>query len=151
MYCTQCGEKLVDTAKFCGSCGYNLSSSKSKSQEADERGSSTFDKHLATEDNFVSAELQNEDSPLIDTEIIQTQDKVDKLLKWGIIFSILWLAGFGSLLAFIFGLKAKGLISKSNGEVSGMGRAQWCLVVGVLGMLFWFPIIFFGAISNVLK
>ncbi len=32
------------------------------------------------------------------------QVQVDKILKWGFMFSILWLAGLGSLIAFASGL-----------------------------------------------
>ena len=30
---------------------------------------------------------------------VQTQREVDSILKWGIVFSLLWLAGVGSLMA----------------------------------------------------
>ena len=35
------------------------------------------------------------------------QDQIDKMLKWGIIFSVIWLAGLGSLASFIVGVKAR--------------------------------------------
>lgn len=73
---------------------------------------------------------------------LTTQDKVDSMLKWGIIFSIIWLAGIGSLISFIIGYKAGNAIKGSNHELVGSGRAWWCLIVGRLGILFWFPIIF---------
>ena len=75
------------------------------------------------------------------------QDQIDRILKWGIIFSVLWLAGLGSLFAIISGLKARKAINASNGTLVGTGRAWWCLVVGGLGLAFWLPIILIG-VSN---
>jgi len=77
-----------------------------------------------------------------------TQDQLDRSLKWGVIFSILWLAGAGSLLAVIFGYKAKKAIEASNGSLVGSGRAWWCLVVGGLGIIFWVPIVFVAVINQ---
>jgi len=70
------------------------------------------------------------------------QGKIDSMLKWGIVFSIIWLAGIGSLISFIIGYKARKAIKGSNHELVGSGRAAWCLIVGGLGILFWLPIIF---------
>jgi hypothetical protein len=78
---------------------------------------------------------------------IMEQNQVDQSLKWGIIFSILWLAGIGSFIALIKGLKARKAIAQSEGALSGTGRAWWCIVVGGLGFAFWLPVIVAG-ISN---
>lgn len=76
-----------------------------------------------------------------------TQEKVDSMLKWGIVFSILWCAGVGSLIAFIYGIKSRKIINQSNGELVGEGRVWWCLIVGGLGILFWVPIIIMGVFN----
>lgn len=76
------------------------------------------------------------------------QRKVDSMLKWGIVFSILWLAGIGSLCSFILAIKARNLIIQTNGEVRGMGKVWWCLIAGGIGMLIWFPILIMGIINN---
>lgn len=70
------------------------------------------------------------------------QDQIDRILKWGIVFSILWLAGIGSLFSIIVGLKTRKVINESNGALVGTGRAWWCLVAGGLGLAFWLPIVF---------
>lgn len=75
------------------------------------------------------------------------QDQIDRILKWGILFSILWLAGLGSLFAITSGLKARKAINASNGILLGTGRVWWCFVVGGLGLAFWLPIILIG-VSN---
>ena len=72
------------------------------------------------------------------------QIQIDKILKWGIVFSIIWLAGLGSLFAILLGLKARKAINASNGTLIGIGRVRWCLIVGVLGLAFWLPIILIG-------
>jgi len=72
------------------------------------------------------------------------QDQIDKTLKWGIVFSIVWLMGLGSLSAIVLGLKARKAINTSGGTLIGTGRVWWCLVVGGLGLAFWLPIILIG-------
>lgn len=73
-----------------------------------------------------------------------TQDQVDRSLKWGIVFSICWLVGLGSLYAFIQGLRTRKAIVRSEGQLVGTGRAWWCIIVGGLGFLWWFPIVAAG-------
>ena len=65
------------------------------------------------------------------------QSEVDAMLRRGVIFSIVWLMGFGSLIAIIQAFKARKIIQQSNGEIRGSGKVVWCLVVGGLGLLFW--------------
>ena len=67
----------------------------------------------------------------------QVQSQVDAMLRRGIIFSIVWLMGVGSLIAVIQALRARQIIQQSNGEIRGSGKVVWCLVVGGLGLLFW--------------
>jgi hypothetical protein len=76
-----------------------------------------------------------------------TQRQVDRMLKWGIVFSLLWLAGIGSIVALLLGWKAITAIKASNGTLVGAGRGWWCLIVGGLGLLFWLPLVIVG-ISN---
>jgi hypothetical protein len=81
----------------------------------------------------------------------RVQQKVDSLLKTGIVLSILWLAGIGSLIALVSGLRAKRLIAQSEGAAIGMGRVWWCVVVGGLGVAIWLPIILVSVINNLNK
>lgn len=76
------------------------------------------------------------------------QSQLDSILKWGIIFSIFWLAGVGSLVAVILGLKAKKAIAASNGLLVGSGRVRWCLIVGGLGLALWVPIVVVGVVNQ---
>jgi hypothetical protein len=73
-----------------------------------------------------------------------TQDQVNRGLKFGVIFSILWLAGLGSLYALIQGLKFRKAISQSDGNLVGIGKAWWCIIVGGLGFSFWLVVIAVG-------
>jgi hypothetical protein len=65
------------------------------------------------------------------------QSEVDAMLRRGVIFSIVWLMGFGSLIAVVQAFKARKIIQQSNGKIRGSGKVVWCLVVGGLGLLFW--------------
>jgi hypothetical protein len=65
------------------------------------------------------------------------QEKVNAMLRRGILFSIFWLMGVGSLIAIIQGIKAQMIIRQSNGQISGTGKVWWCFVVGGTGLLFW--------------
>jgi len=85
---------------------------------------------------------------MVEAERNHTQKEVNSILRRGIIFSILWLAGIGSIIAVMSGLKARRLILNSNDTVVGMGRVWWCLVVGSLGIAFWLPIVAVGLINN---
>ncbi len=75
------------------------------------------------------------------------ESRVNDLLRWGVVFSIVWLMGVGSLIAVICGVRAKHLIQQS-GLTVGKGRVQWCVVVGVLGLLVWVPMVVIGVINN---
>lgn len=65
------------------------------------------------------------------------QRKVDDLLKRGIIFSIFWLMGIGSLIAVVNAFRARRMIKQSNGEIRGMDKVWWCLIIGGAGLLLW--------------
>ena len=65
------------------------------------------------------------------------QHQVDAMLRRGIIFSIFWLMGVGSLIAIIQAMKARDIIRQSNGEIRGSGKVIWCFIVGGAGLLFW--------------
>ena len=67
--------------------------------------------------------------------ILTLQVSVSKILSIGFVFSLVWVAGLGSLTAFILGLYARRLIKRSNGKVSGIWMAWWCIVVGAIGMV----------------
>ena len=63
------------------------------------------------------------------------QIKVSKILSRGFVFSIVRLAGVGSLIAVVSGLQARKIIKQSGGKIAGIKLAWWCIVVGALGMI----------------
>jgi len=65
------------------------------------------------------------------------QHQVDAMLRRGIIFSIFWLMGVGSLIAIIQAMKARRIIRQSDGEIRGSGKVVWCFIVGGAGLVFW--------------
>ena len=57
------------------------------------------------------------------------------MLGCGFAFSLVASGGVGSLAALVIGLRARGLIKKSGGELAGLWMAWWCIIVGGLGAL----------------
>ena len=49
------------------------------------------------------------------------QRKVRLLLRIGIFFSIFWIAGIGSIISIVLGLKARNIIKRANMNINGMG------------------------------
>ena len=71
---------------------------------------------------------------------LELQIKVSKILSLGFVFSITGLGGLGSLIAFIYGLRARKIIIRSKCEISGLKMAWWCVIAGALGMIV-FPLL----------
>jgi hypothetical protein len=65
-----------------------------------------------------------------DIDRVEAQRQIDAVLRRRTIFSIVWLAGIGSVIAIFCGLRAKRLIAQFGAEASGTGRVWWCLIVG---------------------
>ncbi|HEX8719485.1 MAG TPA: hypothetical protein VF736_02485 [Pyrinomonadaceae bacterium] len=63
------------------------------------------------------------------------QVRVSKMLGYGFAFSVVWAGVVGSLLSLIIGLRARGLIRKSGGAVSGIWLAWWCIGAGAFGLV----------------
>jgi hypothetical protein len=63
------------------------------------------------------------------------QRKVRSLLGIGIFFSAFWIAGLGSIISILLGLKARNIIKQANMNINGMGGVYWCLTVGWLGLI----------------
>ena len=63
------------------------------------------------------------------------QTKVRLLLRIGIFFSIFWIAGIGSIISIVLGLKARNIIKRANMNINGMGGVYWCLIIGGLGLI----------------
>ena len=61
------------------------------------------------------------------------QQKLNAALRWGIAFSVVWLAGIGSLIAMYLGLRGRRIITANPG-LRGKGRAWWCIIVGGTGV-----------------
>ena len=76
----------------------------------------------------------------------EAQRRVDELLRWGVVFSIFWLMGVGSLIAIVCGIRAKRIVETAGARVPG--RVQWCLIVGGHGLAIWVPVIVIGIANN---
>jgi hypothetical protein len=67
------------------------------------------------------------------TPDLAEQVRVSKMLGTGFVLSLVGVAGLGSFIAFILGLRALRMINRSNGKLSGRFMAWWCIVLGGLG------------------
>ena len=81
-------------------------------------------------------------------DIEQLQEKVNKMLVRGVIFSIFWMLGIGSFIAILEATKARKLIVHSNNLIEGMGKVWWCFIVGGLGLAFWIFVLISGLVNN---
>lgn len=61
------------------------------------------------------------------------QVRVSKMLGYGLAFSLVVLGGVGSLIALVIGLRARGVIKRTGGELSGLRLAWWCIIAGGVG------------------
>lgn len=57
------------------------------------------------------------------------------MLSDGFTFSIVGLIGIGSLIALIIGLRAMIIIRRSNGQLTGVNMAWWCIIAGAAGVI----------------
>ena len=55
------------------------------------------------------------------TDLRLKQYRLDSMLQFGIICSIVWMMGIGSLYAFLCGLRARSIIKASGGQLVGRG------------------------------
>jgi hypothetical protein len=67
------------------------------------------------------------------------REEIDSLLRRGVVFSVVWAAGVGSLIALRNGLKAKRMIREAGFTDIGTGRVWWCILVGAFGTAVWLP------------
>src|SRR5687767_12497968 len=67
------------------------------------------------------------------------QMRVSRMLGFGFALSLSWVGGFGSLAAFVIGLRARKLIGQGGGHISGAKMAWWCIIAGAVGSLIGLP------------
>ncbi len=79
------------------------------------------------------------------------QRQVSGWLTSGIIYSVVWLAGIGSLIAVVKGIRARKAILSSNGALVGSIRAWWCILVGGAGVLIWAAIAAVGIVGALFR
>jgi predicted nucleic acid-binding Zn ribbon protein len=81
------------------------------------------------------------DGGLSEEELDDRQQEVCSLLRRGVVFSIVWLMGFGSLYAAYCGFRAYRIIRSTEHKIYGIKRVVWCFVVGGIGLCFWLPVV----------
>lgn len=77
------------------------------------------------------------------------EGRINRLAIWGVVFSLIWMGGIGSLIAIRNGMKIRRL-ARSNTDLKTHAAfaSAWCIVVGVLGILIWIPIILYPGQFN---
>ena len=81
---------------------------------------------------------------------LEQQVRVSRMLAYGFIFSLGWLAGVGSLIALIQGLRAMRIIRHSHGQLTGTNLAWWCIITGALGVII-LPLLLYLDLSKYMK
>jgi hypothetical protein len=59
------------------------------------------------------------------------------LLTRGVVFSIFWVAGFGSAYAIVCAMRARRIIKEWGLGRYGFFRFWWCIILGIFGVCFW--------------
>ena len=83
---------------------------------------------------------------MTDDELLYAE--LDRTLFRGMVFSLLWLAGLGSLYAFWCGVRARRMSRSLSVPLNTTVKMIWCIVVGAIGMVIWVPIILIGIVNN---
>ncbi|OUT62028.1 MAG: hypothetical protein CBB70_16100 [Planctomycetaceae bacterium TMED10] len=81
----------------------------------------------------VTNSLPEDDSVQEAEYFAELQCHVNSLLIRGIVFSVIWILGFGSAYSVFLAFQAWRIIRRSKGAVRGMGRVWWCFIVGGIG------------------
>ena len=75
------------------------------------------------------------------------ETRIRTLARWGIVLSVLWVGGIGSIIAITNGIKIHRLRKAHSWVGTGLAASIWCIVVGLIGLAFtvplWLIILFF--------
>ena len=66
---------------------------------------------------------------------LEAQSALSKSLSLGLMFSVMPVAGLGSIAAIRIGVRGRKKIQASNGNLVGSGVATWCIYAGVFGLI----------------
>ncbi len=121
--CPKCSGQIIDEAVKCKHCGAWLKS---------------YNEML--EDKLPSTDYNDESYP-------DEQKSIYKYTKIALIFSLVWLAGLGSIIGIIYSRKALKIIKDSQNVLSGKGMAIFSMILGIFGVSFW-GVVAIGAILS---
>lgn len=68
---------------------------------------------------------------------LSSQVRISRALGFGFVFTLVSLGGLGSMIAFVVGLRALRIISRSREALVGRRLALWCIAVGAIEMLYY--------------
>jgi len=81
-------------------------------------------------------------------DLDEQQRKLDRVLRVGLFFGLVWLGGIGSIIAFVSGVRARRIIDSGDGELEGNFRSLACILAGLAGIGMWAVILFVVLAGN---
>lgn len=82
------------------------------------------------------------------SQVIVQEQKTNGLAVASLVLGIVWLYWIGSILALVFGYRAKNQIDRSGGREGGRGLAVAGIVLGWVGMAFLGLMLLFVAVAS---
>ena len=126
--CERCGASLAQSDRFCSGCGTAASSLAMGSGTT--RGRSPE----RSNDPVVPLTAPLPPAPPRPRSDPPQATETNGLAIASLVFGILWLAGLGSLLAIVFGVKGRSQIDASGGHQGGRGLATAGIALGATGI-----------------
>ena len=81
----------------------------------------------------------------------EQQKEVNQILHQSRMNAFFWVFGINSIRAILGARKAKNLIQKSGGTLTGEDQVRFSELIGWIGVLVWIPLILVGIIVSMIS